>query len=153
MIVCPQPLLFLYPEIPDPSCPFNPLTFYLSCTFTCFCPNTLIWLNHLVPYKHNQSSSCCPLKLHFHSFSLLPLYPLCLTFLTPVMMSVLVLDGVLDLNFLFFNSLMAVSVTDSTPFIVTTSAVNTDKQASEKHATMQITVSYYQTYCYGSHHD
>lgn len=49
------------------------------------------------------------------------------------MMSVLVLDGVLDLNFLFFNSLMAVSVTDSTPFIVTTSAVNTWSKASEKH--------------------
>lgn len=49
------------------------------------------------------------------------------------MMSVLVLDGVLDLNFLFFNSLMAVSVTDSTPFIVTTSAVNTGSKASEKH--------------------
>lgn len=47
------------------------------------------------------------------------------------MMSVLVLDGVLDLNFLFFNSLMAVSVTDSTPFIVTTSAVKS--KASEKH--------------------
>lgn len=66
-------------------------------------------------------------------FNLFNPWPLCLTFLTPVMMSVLVLDGVLDLNFLFFNSLMAVSVTDSTPFIVTTSAVNTWSKASEKH--------------------
>lgn len=55
------------------------------------------------------------------------------------MMSVLVLDGVLDLNFLFFNSLMAVSVTDSTPFIVTTSAVNTGSKASEKHMLMKKT--------------
>lgn len=53
------------------------------------------------------------------------------------MMSVLVLDGVLDLNFLFFNSLMAVSVTDSTPFIVTTSAVNTGSKASEKYMLMK----------------
>lgn len=32
---------------------------------------------------------------------------------------------------------MAVSVTDSTPFIVTTSAVNTGSKASEKHMLMK----------------
>lgn len=34
---------------------------------------------------------------------------------------------------------MAVSVTDSTPFIVTTSAVNTGSKASEKHMLMKKT--------------
>lgn len=86
----------------------------------------------------------CSYTLNYKPFDLdnltsVILDPSCLTFLTPVMMSVLVLDGVLDLNFLFFNSLMAVSVTDSTPFIVTTSAVNTGSKASEKHMLMKKT--------------
>lgn len=49
------------------------------------------------------------------------------------MMSVLVLDGVLDLNFLFFNFLMVVLVIDFILFIVIIFVVNIGSKVSEKY--------------------
>lgn len=49
------------------------------------------------------------------------------------MMSVLVLDGVLDLNFLFFNFLMVVLVIDFILFIVIIFVVNIWSKVSEKY--------------------